>query len=428
MLSRGVAIHARTLELLSYHPGLVERLMALGVMADHVNVHLNGSVTPSTVVNLLAMQSRFAGVLLLSQFDTESVMAEYARETYGIQIERECQLSGITLRPDHVLATIQRRDGGENHVITKYLVGCDGGHSFVRKWLKAPFEGHRINSALFYNLDVHVRTNRAAKTIPTSTIHLKPYPGDQIETSSSSIGDLNIFAGPNGIATLIRCDGRDLNRFRIILPDPYDPLKIQAIMGSYEMAMSDPEYHWITMDEKDPLKLDLKEMEDILNKRAPGFGFELFNPIWTSVVSVQERKVDDFFHFDRIFLAGDAAHIHSPVGGQGLNTGIQDSVNLGWKLAHHLQHLSPHLLPSYTHEREPIATAVLRNTTNATDSTTSVSRIPWFAWEVLGHVVAPTVGSFGVVHERVATAVGLIGVGYEEARDGVLRLGREGNW
>ncbi|KAJ3211447.1 hypothetical protein HDU67_004535 [Dinochytrium kinnereticum] len=371
-LSRAVAVHARSLELLSYHPGLVERLKEVAVIADQAVLHFDGSEVPAVTVKMSAMESRYGHMLLLSQHETETIMEAYARETYGIVVQRETMLVDIEVRTDKVAVSVRTRDGEERKILAKYLVGCDGGHSAIRRWTKCPFVGHHIDSVLFYNLDVHLR----------------------VKNPERSVSNMNIFVGQNGLVAMIRCDGRDLERFRIILPDVFDEAKFEAIMGPHRVNHA--EYHWISMDEKDRLKLNLEEMQALLNRRVPGYDFELFDPVW----------------------------IHSPAGGQGMNTGLQDAFNLGWKLSYCLHTPTSPLLNTYTLEREPIARSVLQSTTAATDAL-AVRWITSFVWHVLGTIVVPFVGSFQGFHAAVAPVMGMLNVAYRPGVGvGVAATGR----
>jgi hypothetical protein len=148
-------------------------------------------------------------------------------------------------------------------------------------------------------------------------------------------------------------------------------------------------------------------VQAILDKRFPG-GVRATNPIWLSSFRINERKVADY-RAGRVFLAGDAAHIHSPAGGQGMNTGMQDACNLAWKLALVVHGIgSDSLLDSYSAERSPIAEEVLKATGRVTSMATLRGNIAQF---LRNHAAALVLG-FPLVRRLAADAAAEISIGY----------------
>ncbi|KAJ3104152.1 hypothetical protein HDU97_009503 [Phlyctochytrium planicorne] len=391
-LSRAIIMHVRTIELLSRHPGLLERLGEQGLFPDEMVAHVNGNKAGSVDFKLL--ESTNNRPLLLSQYDTERIMEKYAMETYHIVCYRGWRAQSFETTDDHVIANFESIDGKHQTITAQYLVGADGGHSTVRKFTKASFEGHRIESTLIYNMDIHLK----------------------VQNPEKKLAPMSLFLSKNGLAAMIRCDGKDKDRYRIILPEPYDVKKLEEMMTEKEKKSMDPNYHWVSFDETNALKLNLEDMEREVNKRVPGFDIKLYDPLWTTPIAVQERKVNQYvFLNERVFLAGDAAHIHSPAGGQGMNTGIQDAINLAWKLAMVLQNQASNktaLLQSYNQEREPVAALVLKSTTMATDRIGFTSSIPSFIWSILGNIVIPTIVSFEYVQKEIAESAGELNISY----------------
>ena len=198
--------------------------------------------------------------------------------------------------------TLQKLDGRTETVAANYLLGCDGAHSLVRQTLGFAFEGDTFLTN-FILADVHV----AGLNLPTT--------------------EMGIFWHHDGMLL-----------FFPIAPGRY---RIIADIGSN--ARHDP---------------TLEEAQAIVNRRGPA-GVTLSDPIWMAGFAINERKVKDY-SAGRVFLAGDAAHIHSPAGGQGMNTGMQDEINLAWKLALIARgNAKPTLLDSYSLERSPVAKQIL---------------------------------------------------------------------
>jgi hypothetical protein len=148
-------------------------------------------------------------------------------------------------------------------------------------------------------------------------------------------------------------------------------------------------------------------VQALLDKRFPG-GVRATNPVWLSYFRINERKVTDY-RAGRVFLAGDAAHVHSPAGGQGMNTGMQDACNLAWKLALVVHGTcSAELLDSYSSERSPIADEVLKVTGRITSMATLTGSLP--QW-LRNHTAALLLG-LPLVRRLAAEAAAEISIGY----------------
>ena len=255
--------------------------------------------------------SRYNYALALAQSETERLLEErLARQ--GIAVERGKEAGAFTFGPDAVGVTLADAGGQEESVAATWLVGCDGAHSTVRHALDVPFVGVTAPSDWIL-ADVHVRG----------------YPRPDTEGT--------IFWHRDGALLMIpMCGGRH----RIIGEVP----------GGGGVAAASP---------------SLETVQALVETRGPN-GMQLFDPVWLTGFRINTRKVKQYRH-GRVFLAGDAAHIHSPAGGQGMNTGMQDAFNLAWKLALVTRGIAKDdLLDTYSPERAQIGAEVLKATSRLT--------------------------------------------------------------
>jgi 2-polyprenyl-6-methoxyphenol hydroxylase-like FAD-dependent oxidoreductase len=243
----------------------------------------------------------YASPLLTPQWRVEEALRGLLGRGGG-QVELATEL--VALEQDHnaVTATLVR-DGRQERVRCHYLVAADGGKSFVRKYLEVLFEGETWKDERMYVGDVRLRG------LDRDAWHSWPN-------------------HPDGWLAL--CP----------LPST-DEFQLQAQLPPGE--------------EREP---SLELFRQFVRERAPGIDVELTEAPWLSLYRVNIRMVSRYRN-GRVFLAGDAAHVHSPAGGQGMNTGIQDAYNLGWKLGCVLEGAADALLDTYEEERLPVAANVL---------------------------------------------------------------------
>jgi rifampicin monooxygenase len=295
---RSLGMHARTVEVMDQR-GLLERFLALGTKYP-VGGFFAGIRKP-TPERLDTNHPYTLGIL---QPVTDRVLTEYAAEV-GTDIRTGAELVGLSQDDDGV--TVELADGTE--LRSRYLVGCDGGRSTVRKLLGVAFPGQEATrEALLAELKV---------TAPPETI-------TEVMTEVRKT-ELWFGAGPVG-------DGM----YRVVVP----------AAGVSENPRIPPTIEEIS-----------KQMI-----ATAGTDFGVHSPSWTSRFTDATRLVEQY-RTGRVLLAGDAAHVHPPIGGQGLNLGIQDAFNLGWKLAATVNGWAPDdLLDSYHTERHPVAAGVLENT------------------------------------------------------------------
>jgi 2-polyprenyl-6-methoxyphenol hydroxylase-like FAD-dependent oxidoreductase len=312
--SKALVVWSRTLELFD-RMGCTDAFLAAGIRAHGASMRHGHTVIGSTRFDSIPSAYNFG--LMVPQRDTERLMAAHLG-ALGVSVEREVALTGFAEAADHVEAMLRHADGREETVEARWLVGCDGAHSTVRHQLGVAFDGKAQGDDWFL-ADVRLDGEGAP-------------PHDEVTIYLHRDGLFAVFPMPEGRCRVIGTVGKT---------DPAHP-------------RPDP-----TLD----------EVQALADGRTAG-GFRVSEPEWLSTFRVHERKVAEYRH-GRIFLAGDAAHIHSPAGGQGMNTGMQDAINLAWKLAMVTKGAAaPGLLDSYSPERSAVGDMVLRNATRLTDMAT----------------------------------------------------------
>ncbi|WP_309056098.1 rifampin monooxygenase [Streptomyces sp.] len=296
--SRAQGLHVRSIEVMAQR-GLLERFLPLGrqITAGGFFAGL-GKAWPER------LDTAHSYVLAIPQQITERLLTEHAIEV-GAEIRRGCEVVG--LRQDGQGVSVGLADGTEMRA--RFVVGCDGGRSAVRKLLGVAFPGEP----------------------------------SRVETL---LGEMELTAPPEELAAVMAEVRRTQQRFGTMpLGDGVYRVVVPA-GGVAEDRTATP---------------TLEEFKQQLRTIA-GTDFGAHSPRWLSRFGDATRQAERY-RVDRVFLAGDAAHIHPPTGGQGLNLGIQDAFNLGWKLAAAVTGWAPAgLLDSYHAERHPVAADVLDNT------------------------------------------------------------------
>jgi 2-polyprenyl-6-methoxyphenol hydroxylase-like FAD-dependent oxidoreductase len=312
--SRATDIHARTLELCATL-GVTDDLLAIGKRSHAAWFYSEGHRVAGFSTGDLP--SPYPFILGIPQYATEKVFLARLEELGG-HVLRQHSFVSLSQSEDHVTATLTDATGAEVTIETSWLIGCDGATSPVRKCLELPFEGDTYDE-LFLLADMRIDWQLT---------------GDE----------LHLFLAEEG--------------FFMILPMPDGWVRAFAC---------------VPPDRKD-LVADRPTFERLIRERVH-VPCEVLETAWISQFRIHRRMVPRY-QVGRVFLAGDAAHIHSPVGGQGMNIGIQDAVNLGFKLALVVRGLArPELLGSYETERHHAAARTLRDTHLAT--TMSMLHSPW---------------------------------------------------
>ncbi|WP_051888507.1 FAD-dependent monooxygenase [Caballeronia sordidicola] len=312
--SRAIGIQARTLELFEQHR-LVEPFLEVGHRARVANLYSNGQRLAR--LDFDPLQTRYPYLLFLDQSVTERLMTEHLA-SFGVRIERGVELTRFRQGSAGLDAAVQHWNGAEESIHPSYLIGADGAHSTVRHGLGIEFVGKTFEQT-FLLADLQADTE---------------WPDDEF----------HIFASGDGIATLFPMGG---GRTRLIADK-------RVVSGAEPGTAPD---HGIVSPESAAPTLD--ECRAIIQRRIH-HRVTVTNLQWSSYFHLNNRMADRL-RSGRIFLAGDAAHVHSPAGAQGMNTGIQEAFNLGWKIARMLAGVAPdRLLDTYHDERHPIERDVLR--------------------------------------------------------------------
>gem|GEM_PF-322235 len=352
--SKALVLWSRTLELMD-RMGCTSSFLDAGLRARGATIRNGTSVIGRPTFEGIASAYNFA--LMIPQRDTERLMTVHLA-SFGVTVEREVELTGFAPAAEHVSAHLRHADGREETIETPWLLGCDGAHSTVRHGLGVAFPGAAQGDDWLL-ADVRIDGEHA----PAS---------DEIATYFHHDGPLVVFPIPG-------------HRARII-----------ATLGK-----TDPDH-----PRPDPTLADVQAMVD---HRAGG-GFTVSDPAWLTNFRINERKVADY-RAGRVFLAGDAAHVHSPAGGQGMNTGMQDAIALAWRLALVMRGQSATLLDSYSPERTAVGAMVLRNATRLTDVATLANPAAQAVRDAVAHFAL----GFEAVRERVVTQMSEIEIAYAKS-------------
>lgn len=333
-LSKALAVWSGSLEALSGF-GVVERFQAAGVPLKALTFG-DGDRVLGRIEFGDGIDSPFPQPLLLPQSRTEAILTE-ALASADVAIERGVELVGVAQDTSSVTASLRHADGRVEEASFLFLVGADGAKSAVRHALGIEFEGY-TEPQTFLLGDVRI----TGATLDRNSIHIWWHDG----------GTVALFPFENDV-------------WRIFSDRP-------AAEGDATPT--------------------LEELQSKIARHGPP-GAHLHDPGWLAAFATNERLAAHY-RAARVFLAGDAAHIHSPAGGQGMNTGLQDAVNLGWKMAYALAGRGDTelLLSSYEAERRPVAKdmiAAAAQKLHAASATHPVVRVLRdFAVSVVGHVPA----------------------------------------
>jgi 2-polyprenyl-6-methoxyphenol hydroxylase-like FAD-dependent oxidoreductase len=315
--SRALAIQPRTLEVLR-GLGLAEELIARGNDAVWVQLHAGGRVVRIRLFGLGLDDTAYPFLLFVSQAETEQVLGDQLAGR-GVPVERGVEVVGFHVDADAVTSTLRHRDGRTEQLHARYLVGCDGAKSAVRRSAGIPFKGGAYPQT-FALADLEV---------------------DGLDRDAA-----HAFLGQVGIVLFF-------------------PLGRPA---SWRMLAMHPSLK----GRREPARPSLEELQALADAMTGG-SVRLYDPVWRTYFGLQHRHAARY-RAGRVFLAGDAAHVHSPAGAQGMNTGIQDAWNLGWKLALVSRGAADQtLLDSYDGERRPVGGFVVRFTDRAFSVATSTN-------------------------------------------------------
>jgi 2-polyprenyl-6-methoxyphenol hydroxylase-like FAD-dependent oxidoreductase len=316
--SRAIGVQARTLELLEQR-GLGSSLVKLG---NHgLAFSLYGDGKRIWRLDFERISSKYNYLLFVSQAETENVLRE-ALDKAGVTIERNLTFLalGQTDRDTTLTAVLQHTDGSLEQFECSYLIDAEGAHSIARGTVGLHFEGKSHVEAYALG-DLHID-------------------GDLVET------DFHIFSSEHGFMSMFPMGGC---RFRVMADNPIS----QQSKGTAP---------------------SLEELQQIYNQRSH-IPAKFRDMSWSSWFRINSRMVNGL-QVGKVFLGGDTAHIHSPAGAQGMNTGMQDMINLCWKLALVMKgRAKPELLETYSKERIPVIQNVLKKTEATNDAIASQNRL-----------------------------------------------------
>ncbi|GAA0639131.1 FAD-dependent monooxygenase [Kutzneria viridogrisea] len=306
--SRATATHARTLEIYE-QMGLLADLLPRGQRAENFSIHMRGRVLIRFGTDYSALPTRFPFTLQVDQVITEEVLRERVRRL-GVDIEWGVTLESLRQQGNRVYPALRHSDGREETAQAGWLVGADGAHSTVRSRLGLRLVGDSLETWLVADAIVDA-------DLPRDSLHW-------VHTGTGTV---------------------------LLVPFPEE--------GKWRLLDTED-----TGSAEDPDAVARRFSEKI--GRALRRPVHVHRPSWLSVFTIQQRMIQQM-RVGRCFVAGDAAHVHSPASGQGMNTGIQDAYNLAWKLADVIHgNAAEELLDTYGEERVPIGETLLHSTKTAT--------------------------------------------------------------
>lgn len=351
--SRALAIFPRTLEVFQMM-GIIDPVLEAGHQLNGVILHNRSGEIGH--IGFSSVPSRYRFAISLPQSETERFLIEHLAK-FRVDVDRQKELVDLSQSTDAVQAVIRDSTGREEKSELGWLIGCDGAHSSVRHLLGLPFEGAAYPET-FLLADVKIEGHQ-------DHVHV------------------HLFLTGEGLVGIFPFRG---DRCRIIVNTPTE---------AKPEAVGDP---------------CLDEIQAIVDRRTD-CGLRLTDPAWLSRFRISHRKIPNF-RSGRVFLAGDAAHVHSPAGGQGMNTGIQDAVNLAWKLALVIREKSPDsLLESYNEEREPVAKMVL----SLTDRLTRMATVQSPLGQQLRNTLLPILAGIHTVEDRIAETMAEVAIHYRRS-------------
>jgi 2-polyprenyl-6-methoxyphenol hydroxylase-like FAD-dependent oxidoreductase len=357
--SKAIGVQARTLEIYD-QLGLAQTAIERGTIASRVRLIEGGKlVGEMNLGNFGKDLSEYPYMLMLEQSKNEAMLYEYVRN-HGRDVRWNTELENFSQDDTGVTAQVKTPSGESETIRGKFLVGCDGASSPVRHGLGLTFEGSTFER-LFYVADARVDWE---------------FPHDALHVCLAKEVFVAFFPMPGE------------NRYRVVGTFP----------ESKNEEQGEVLYEEIEKEIKEQAKLDL-ELSDVR---------------WFSLYKVHSRRVNKFSE-GRCFVAGDAAHIHSPAGAQGMNTGIQDAYNLAWKLALVVKGFaSEKLLDSYNEERVANAERLLHSTDRMFELAAGSHWLMAFIRTTIFPPVAGFVSSLESVSRRVFPLISQIGINYRD--------------
>ena len=313
--SQALVVQARSLEQFERY-GIADTAVAQGTRLSRAHVCSEGKTI--LAFELTYIPGRYPYVLFLPQSQTEEILRQHLRELGGA-IERGVELVSLDDTVGGTHARLRHRDGSVEDMEARWTIGCDGAHSRVRELLHIPFEGEAVELSFF-------------------------------------LGDLQL-SGPDVL--------NDELRIYLHRGDVVFLARLNATTHRVIVALHAPQ----SSEFKDK-RLSLADFQLALDRA--GAHVQVTGSSWMTPFRINDRQASRYRN-QSAFVAGDASHIHSPVGGQGMNTGFQDAANLVWKLAAVRHGAPPALLDSYHEERSAVGKRLLRTTSRGLHAATAAN-------------------------------------------------------
>lgn len=365
--SQALVVQARTLEQLQRY-GLAAEAVARGRKLTAGKFFSEGKQIVN--IRLEHVSSRYPYVLFLPQSETEAILNEHM-ESLGVKTERQTELIRFEQAGDGISARLRHPDGTEEPVHPRWIIGCDGARSIVRQQTGIPFHGGGLALSFF-------------------------------------LGDLEL-EGPDTPTDFLSIH---LHRGNVVFMGRLSDKLTRVIVALHAQV-----------EQNSKRELSLKDFQDPMNEA--GIQATARSAEWMTPFHVNDLQARHY-RSGNAFLAGDASHIHSPVGGQGMNTGMQDAANLVWKLAAVARGAEDRLLDSYEEERGAVGKALLKATGRGLKLATSTNPIV----ESLRDALLPHIASLHSVQESMLGFVSETAIEYrsssivsEHGGDGSLRAG-----
>lgn len=353
--SRAMAVQARTLELYR-QLGIADQVVQAGMINPQMNLWIKGKKRASLSFGDAGKDLTPYPFLLVFPQDHHERLLTQKLEELGVRVERQTECTSFEEHGDRVIAQLLRSNGSTEAVEASFIVGCDGARSMVRRQIGSGFPGGTYDR-LFYVADVEAS-------------------GPQIN------GQVHIALDEADFAAWMSYDNKGHGRL-------IGTVKEQSIDGTKELTFS-----------------------DVQHQAVDRIGLKVDKVNWFSTYHVHHR-VTDHYRKGRAILAGDAAHIHSPAGGQGMNTGIGDAINLAWKLAMVLRDEAPDsLLDSYEAERRAFALKLVETTDRIFSFASAEGNFADFVRTRIAPIFAPMLYDISAVREYMFRVVSQTMISY----------------
>jgi 2-polyprenyl-6-methoxyphenol hydroxylase-like FAD-dependent oxidoreductase len=358
--TRALGVQARTLEIYA-SLGIVDRALELGKRSAGANIWADGRRMARVPLGDAGRAvTPYPFILILGQDDNERIMGDRLRD-WGLSVQWNTELVGLEQAPSQVTATLNLPDHTTRKVEAAWVAGCDGAHSAVREFSGITFPGAPYEHVF--------------------------YVSDAVVTGTMVPDEINVYLWRSGFHLFFPMRGKDHWRIVGIVPQTLrdsDDVTLEAVVPS------------------------------LRTQAGAGLSIQACN--WFSTYRIHHRSASRF-RDRRCFLLGDAAHIHSPVGAQGMNTGLQDAYNLAWKLALVVDgRAGAALLDSYGEERVPVARRLLNTTDRAFRLIVSDSRLAGLLRTQVIARIAAFAMSLNRIQEAAFRVVSQTAIGYRTSR------------